>query len=289
VALTISIPKIWSRKIWEKLRTLYVYAEAFTNRDYEGDLQGPGDTVQITGVGTITVDEFTGTLADPEEVDDVDKGTLQATEQDSFHFKVPLIKGRQSILNVYNEYSLEAGISLATEVDAFVASFHSAISDTTPDNTYGDDTTPIVVGFGTGEVLPYDLFLELAQRLTEAKVPKQNRRIVLPPWFMRALKRQLGIRETAKGDEVITNGLVMQIDGVKIYESTEVPNTAGAKHKIMMGIPKITFAETISELVVYRPEKNFDTAVKGLHVYGGKMTHPAAFALATVDAGDLLA
>jgi hypothetical protein len=268
---------------------MYVYVDAFTNREYEGELQGPGDTVQITGVGTITVSAFTGTIAAAEDPTDVDKGTLQATEKDSFHFKVPRITSPQSILNIYNEYSAEAAISLAAAVDAYIASFHSSVSAVTPDNTYGDSTTPIIVGFGTGEILPYDVFLELNQRLDEASVAKNGRRGVYPPWFIRALKRQLGIRETAAGDEVLRNGKIAIIDGVDVRESNLVPNTAGVKYKVMQGQPTITFAETISETQVFKPEANFDTNVKGLHVYGAKMTHPQKLALATISKGDLTA
>ena len=36
----------------------------------------------------------------------------------------------------------------------------------------------------------------------------------------------------------------------------------------------IAFAEQLSEISAYRPEKRFADAVKGLHLYGAKVVYP---------------
>ena len=36
----------------------------------------------------------------------------------------------------------------------------------------------------------------------------------------------------------------------------------------------IAFAEQLSEIEAYRPEKRFADAVKGLHLYGAKVVYP---------------
>ena len=83
------------------------------------------------------------------------------------------------------------------------------------------------------------------------------------------------------------NGLIGELDGVQIFLSNNVANTSGAKYKVMMGIPVITYAEAIMKTETYRVESAFATGVKGLHVYGAKLVSPAALALATVSKGTL--
>lgn len=39
----------------------------------------------------------------------------------------------------------------------------------------------------------------------------------------------------------------------------------------------VAFAEQISEVEAYRPEKRFADAVKGLHLYGAKIVYPAEY------------
>lgn len=39
----------------------------------------------------------------------------------------------------------------------------------------------------------------------------------------------------------------------------------------------IAFAEQLSEIEAYRPEKRFSDAVKGLHLYGAKVVYPNEF------------
>ena len=41
----------------------------------------------------------------------------------------------------------------------------------------------------------------------------------------------------------------------------------------------IAFAEQLSEIDAYRPEKRFADAVKGLHLYGAKVVHPTEMIL----------
>ena len=40
----------------------------------------------------------------------------------------------------------------------------------------------------------------------------------------------------------------------------------------------VTIAEQIRETVAYKPESSFDDALKGLHLYGAKVTRPTALA-----------
>jgi len=63
-----------------------------------------------------------------------------------------------------------------------------------------------------------------------------------------------------------------------------VPNTGGAKYKIIAGHQvAISYAEQINKVEAYRPEKRFADAVKGLHLYGAKLVRPSAIAVLTAN------
>jgi hypothetical protein len=113
--------------------------------------------------------------------------------------------------------------------------------------------------------------------------------VVYPAWFVRILKRQLGLeRDTAMGDTQVQQGeIATPIDGVRVFQSNNVLHTSGIRYKAIMGIPVITFAQTIIKTETYRVEAAFATGVKGLNVYGAKVTHPTALAVGTYDKGQL--
>ena len=57
-----------------------------------------------------------------------------------------------------------------------------------------------------------------------------------------------------------------------IYSTEESDNTA--YHCFLRTKRAITFADQISEVEAYRPEKRFADGVKGLHLYGAKVIYP---------------
>lgn len=278
-----SIPTIWSARILAYLDKTFVYGSAFTNRDYEGEVKDAGDKVKILQIGPIAVGDYSGILGDAQELTDTDQ-TLTIDQRKYFNFHVDDVADRTSVLKLVDEGSKRAAQAMSDVRDVFVSGLHTGVDAA---SLVGTDAAPVTVGFSTGQTKPYDAFLDLTQTLDEANVPGVDRRAVLPPWFIRALKAQFGDRGSGLGDTIATNGLIGQLDGVAIYQSNNVPNTGGAKFKAMVGAPVITFADAIVKTETYRPEKKFATGVKGLHVYGAKLTHPRGLAVGTFDKGKL--
>ncbi len=80
------------------------------------------------------------------------------------------------------------------------------------------------------------------------------------------------------------NGQIGEAAGLTILKSNNVPNVAGAKYKIIAGTNMAySYAEQIINIETYKPEKRFGDAVKGLHVYGGKLLRPKGWAVLTAD------
>ncbi|GBF05851.1 hypothetical protein DAERI_060111 [Deinococcus aerius] len=283
MAITVSDPTIWSARILGYLTKTFVFGAAFTNRNYEGEIKDAGSTVRILQVGAVSVQDYAGSVSAPETLSD-SAITLTIDQQKYFNFIVDDVDARRSVLQLIDEGSKNAAQAISDVRDQYVAGFHSAIDAA---NTYGSDATPIVIGFDAGQVTPYDAFLELTQKLDEANVPTVNRRVVLPPWFIRGLKAQFGARATSLGDNITENGFAGQVDGVAVYQSNNVANVGGAKFKVMIGIPEITFADAIVKTETLRAQTAFGNIVRGLHVYGAKLTRPKAMALGTFNKGKL--
>jgi hypothetical protein len=85
---------------------------------------------------------------------------------------------------------------------------------------------------------------------------------------------------TPAADARLRNGEVMEAAGFGLLRSNNVPNTSSAKYKIIAGhMIATSYAEQISDVKPYEIEKQFAEAVKGLHVYGAKVTRPSALAM----------
>ncbi|BDP42915.1 hypothetical protein DAETH_28840 [Deinococcus aetherius] len=283
MTITVSDPTIWSARILAHLDKTFVYGAAFTNRNYQGEITDAGSTVRILQVSDVTVSDYTGTLAAPENLNDTALD-LVIDQRKSFNFIVDDVDARRSILMLVDEGSKRAAQGMSDVRDRHVASFHSAVDAT---NAVGTDAAPVTIGFAAGETRPYDAFLDLTQKLDEANVPNPDRRIVLPPWFVRALKTQFGDRASSLGDNITQNGMAGNVDGVTVYQSNNVPSVGGAKFKVLAGVPEITFADAIVKTETLRAQSSFGTLVRGLHVYGAKMTQPRAFAVGTFNKGQL--
>ena len=278
MAITNFIPQIWGAKLLQNLNKNHVYANV-VNRDYEGDIKGAGDTVKINSIGRVTVADYVKDtdINAPETLTGA-QTILTIDQQKYFNFEVDDVDVAQQNPKVMDSAMAEASYALADVTDSFIAGLYTGVAT---GNTIGDDTTPIVPTATTA----YENIIDLGTKLDEANVPTAGRFVVVPSWFYGLLLKDVRfIRATAQGDNTLATGLVGTVDGFTVYKSNNVPNTTNAKYKIIAGHPSaISFAEQIVSVEAFRPEKRFADAVKGLHVYGGKLVRPSAIAVLTVN------
>ena len=117
--------------------------------------------------------------------------------------------------------------------------------------------------------------------LDEANAPADGRFCIVPAWSHGLLlKDDRFIKAgTLRSDRALANGAVGEAAGFSVLRSNNVPNNAGTQYKIIAGHSSATsYVEQVLDLQSYRPEKRFGDAVKGLHVYGGKVVRPSALA-----------
>ena len=107
----------------------------------------------------------------------------------------------------------------------------------------------------------------------------------MPPFFHGFLlkdTRFVGSGADA-ADARLGNGMIGSAAGFKVLKSNNVPIASSTKYKVIAGHPMAySYAEQINRVEAYRKEKGFGDGVKGLHVYGGKLVRPYAWAVGSV-------
>ncbi len=266
------IPEVWSARLLEHLDNVHVYA-ALMNRDYEGDIRAYGDTVHINQIGDITINDYTGAdIAGPEALDST-RMELKLGQAKYFNFQIRDIDSAQSNPKVVDAAMQRASYGINDVVDCYLASL--LLAGASADNTIS------VASLTSANA--YDALVDLGVVLTERNVPMLGRWVVVPPWFHGLLlkdERFVG-NGTGYNQAILQGGWVGDAAGFRIHLSNNVPVTDGT-YSIIAGTNAAgSYAEQLVELEAYRLEKNFSDAVKGLHVYGAKVTQPDALAVLT--------
>jgi len=280
MALENFIPEIWSATLLDNLDKSFVYGN-IVNRDWEGDIKQFGDSVHINQVGPVTLFDYTKNT-DMTAVETLDDATqaLLINQAKGFNFQIDSIDKAQQNPKIMAKAMERAAYAVSDASDAFIASLWTGV-DAANIVGLGSDGSPVV----PVKTDIYSYFTQASKLLDEANVPSAGRWVVIAPWLLKLL-RDSGefLADTAMGDIVKSTGRIGQVAGFDIYMSNNVPNTTGTKYKIMFGYDgAITFANQVSELEAYRPEKRFGDAVKGLHVYGGKLVQSTGIAVATFN------
>ena len=260
------IPTLWSARLYETLKNAHVFANV-VNRDYEGEISSYGDSVKINSIGSISVGDYAknGTIS-LQQLNSA-QTILEINQAKYFNFMVDDIDKAQSNPKVMDGAMQEAGYALADTADSYLAQFQSDASNTVTDITI--DTNPENT---------YDVLADAALALDEANVPREGRFAVVPPFFVKGMVLA-GIMETAgaiSAEQEKQNGYVSRLLGFDIWTSNNL-EVVGSDTVGIAGTRKaISFAEQVLDMEAYRPENRFADAVKGLHVYGGKVVYPDA-------------
>lgn len=273
------IPQIWAARLLENLNNAHVYAQpGVINRDYEGDITGAGDVVKINSIGRVTIGTYTKNtdISDPETLDDA-QANLLIDQQKYFNFQVDDVDRAQQKPKVMDAAMREAAWGLRDVADQYIAGLYTGVASANTTGL-GDDTTPLV----PTKVTAYEYLVDMGTVLDENNVPRDGRWVIVPPWYHGFLVKDDRFVGAGAGDQVLRNGMVGQAAGFSVLLSNNVPNTSGAKYKVIAGHPMAwSYAEQIVSVESFRPEKRFADAVKGLHVYGAKLVRPTAIAVGT--------
>lgn len=270
MAFTNFIPEVWSARLLEHLDNVHVYS-ALLNRDYEGDIRAYGDTVHINQIGDIAINDYTGEdLAAPEELDST-MMELKIDQAKYFNFQVKDIDNAQSNPKVVDAAMQRASYNINDVIDNYLAGLLLA----------GVKSGSTITAQTLTSANAYDYLVDLGVLLNEHNVPMLGRWVVIPPWFHGLLlkdERFVG-NGTGYNQAILQGGWVGDAAGFRIHLSNNVPESAGSYSVIAGTNAAGSFAEQLVELEAYRLEKNFSDGLKGLRVYGAKVTQPDGLAV----------
>lgn len=271
MSITSVIPALWAKRLLENWNDEHVYVSC-ANRDYEGQIKEMGSTVKINSVGRITITSHTRNtdITAAEEIDTAGQ-VLTIDQGKHFNFQLDNLDKAQASVSVMDSAMEEAAWGLADAVDNFCAT-------TLGNAILGANTlSAATVGTGAGEADAYEVLVRLGVVLSNNNVPKSGRWVVVPPWYEGMLMRDPRFVSfgTGQNRETLTNGRIGKAAGFEIKVSNNVPSSTDvyAGHK---GV--FSFAEQLKEMTPYKPPLRFADAMKGLLVYGAKVTRPTGLA-----------
>ena len=265
MAITNFISTVWSETLAGALDTRYV-GVANCNRAYEGDIREQGAVVKICGIGEVTVGDYTKNtdMSTPQTLDDTVR-ELCIDQAQYFNFQIDDIDRAQTNPKLMDEAMRIAAAALATQADRYVYSLY--------DNACYEITDDAV----TAEAVVNHI-IDIKTEMMRNNVMEMDDIVVEVTPDIAALILKAKIDLGTNNMEALETGLLGKIAGCKIYVSNNIYVDDEDYHKCFVRTKRaIAFAEQISEVEAYRPEKRFADAVKGLHLYGAKVVYPSEF------------
>lgn len=273
-------PEVWSASLLVALRKALVYGSV-ANTDYEGEISEYGDTVTINSISRPTVADYVPNVTEIEpETLTAAQRKLLIDQSKYFAFEVDDVDDRQARGDVIPQAMSEAAYALADVADRFLASLYTGVISANNLGTIG-------VAAGSPANAYDNVLVPLKVALDDANVPTEDRYAVIPSWFHgRLLRDDRFLRADATGDAkgAVKSGFVGEAAGFRILMSNNTPNPTADHNVVQAGYKgAVSFAQQINKVEAYRPESSFSDAVKGLHLYGGKLVRPEGIAVAIAD------
>ena len=275
MAITNFQREVWAAELLQSfLKQTKFSSTSVCNRNYEGDVAG-AKSVKITSISRPTIAAYTeGTTSITYESLTDAQRTLAINQNYYFAFQVGDIAAAQSANGgaLMTEAAREAGAGLAENADTYVQTIMEA--DVDAGNKVG--ATAI-----TTAALAHARLVAHGQMLDENNVPKEGRYTIVPSWFNSLLLTDTGYMQydALSSGNRLENGVMGRVLGFDIIVANYALST-GDDWYVYSGHPSaITFANQIDKVEALRPESAFSDALKGLHVYGAKVTRPSAICM----------
>lgn len=256
------VPQIWTTKI-QRVSHDNLVAKKICNREGEGEIKKAGDTVYFNGLAKPTINTYTGSVS-YESLNEAGV-VMHIDQQQYFAFKVNDIQKAQANVDLKGSQATEAAYGIQAAADSYVLGLYAQALRTITDTTLDSATVISVMG-------------KAQQYLAEVNVKENDMWMVIPPWVK--LKLQLaGIKFQINNGVNGTGGMAWTNElGFDMYVTNQVTNTGTVASPVSECLAgsynSIVYADQIIDTESLRLEGSFDTAVRGLHVYGAKVVRP---------------
>jgi len=289
--------EVWSKVLVGAIPTKLVYGGPMVvNRNYEGEIAASGDTVHITSLQDPTVSDYSpGTDLVYQDVDDAGQ-TMIIDQAKSWSVRIDDVDKHQDAGNIQPWMEGRASYSVAAVADQFLAAKYTSVAAANVLGTSAAPLTPLT--FGSITTNPADFLIKvlipLQVLMDQASVPDDGGRYcIVPPWARGLITQTagfvMGVAADGSAPGALQRGFLGSLATFNIMMSRNVVNanpsynTSGANgvYAIQAGHNMaITYAEQVVETEALRSERGFRDLIRGLHVYGARVVHPEALAVA---------
>lgn len=277
------IPEIWASKLIVNFYDSTVLS-AISNTDYEGEIKGMGDKVNIRTTPELTVRQYEKGMTLQVERPDKPKITLNIDQGDYFAAIEDDVDKVQSDINLLDAWTKDAAERMKIRIDSVVLS--GMLTDIDVYNkgaTAGRISQNINLG-ATGSPVQVtktnvlDYIIDMGVVLDEANAPSDNRFLVIPAWIAGMIKKSDLKDASLSGDaqSIMRNGRLGMINDMTLYVSHNLNKVVDSTFNCfsVVGGNKmgLTFATQMTEMESIRAESTFGNIIRGLQVYGYKVT-----------------
>nr|MBR4280283.1 hypothetical protein [Clostridia bacterium] len=268
MAITNFIPQVWSARLQENLKRALVFG-SLCNRNYEGDIAQWGDTVHINTLNDISIKPYNPAISidNPEQLSGTNT-TLTIDHGAYYNFYINDVDAAQARTDLMDAAMRNAAYQLAADAEQYII-------DAIRLGAEAKVEFPMPTAESGGL---YELLLQIKTGFDSMGVPRYERKLIIPPSLeAMLLMDNRFITGSAAASEHLTEGSIARALGFDIYVSVDLDN------ELIAMIPDaVTFANQITKVEAYRPEKGFSDGLKGLCLSGAKVTMPNAVIVCTM-------
>lgn len=254
------IPEVWADSVEDRYIDRAVAAN-LVNRDYEG-VATKGNTVHITGIVAPEVRDYkaNGRVSNPQDVSDTGTDLLIDQEKD-FSFYVDDIDRAQAAGSMDN-YTEAAGDALVTDSNQYLFQKMS------------EEGTALSGSAPTDGNTAFNLVRDAWKAMSKAKVPNDGRVLVANSEFAGYLlgaDSKLTAFDTSGDGTGLRTATIGNLLNFRTVVSDDLPEIDAAG--FLAFHPKAaSYVGQISEVESLRAQTKFADIVRGLNVYGAKVT-----------------
>lgn len=272
------IPEVWSAQILDNLNKNLVVTN-LCNRDYEGEISAFGDTVRINEIGDIAINDYaknsTTALTIQELTDAQQLLTIERARY--FAFKLDDVDNAQTKPKLMQKAIERAAYNMSDDIDTWVAQrmssqgFFNGLNSTELGSTataLSVTSTLVITALGWA-----------ARIMDQNNVPGMGRWAVVSPAVHHQMILARIVRDTDNSNYISAGpNAVGNFYGFNIYVSNNVVlgSAASSQYHCLFGTSMgVTVANQLAKVEAFDlGAAGFGDAVKGLNLYGMKITRP---------------
>lgn len=277
------IPEIYAKELLIEFYTATVLA-AIANTDYEGEIKGQSDKVYVRGLPEVEVREYV--KGQNLQYDHLEPPHVELNIDKAFYYgvKAPKVDQVQSDIAFLSKWAAHASEKLKIKVDRdclgrLAAAAHAKNAGATAGRISGNvnlGAAGAPISLANTNVL--GKITEAVQCLAEQDIDTSNAGkiwAVIPAWVATRIKTS-ELRDASRsgdGTTMLRNGRMGIIDNVTLYQSNNIlADDAGCYHIIVGHKDCYTFASQLVENETLKNPSDFGDILRGLQVYGDKVT-----------------